>query len=178
MVARIPLILFLIPTLSGSSYTLEGWFKLNSLGGDKTLFYLVDNSGSYSDINFNGGGYVCLESKQSRQVLSIQPPTQQWFHLALCVNSSSGSCQVFVNGVALSYNNTSNTALSMPANPYAKCGNGDYGLHIGGGFHGGLVDSPILLYGHVTNVKLSNSIKYTTTFTSTYPYCLNIYIYM
>jgi hypothetical protein len=48
-------------------------------------------------------------------IKSVQPPTQQWFHLALCVDSSSGSCQVFLNGVALAYNNTSNTALSMPA---------------------------------------------------------------
>jgi hypothetical protein len=122
---------------------------------------------------FNGCGFLCLESKQSRQVLSIQPPTQQWFHLALCVVSSSGSCQVFLNGVALAYNNTSNTALSMPANSYAKCNLADYGLYIGGGYHSGLIDAPTLLNGHVSNIELSNSIKYTTSFTSTYPY----YIY-
>ena len=163
----------LVPTLSGSSYTLEGWFKLNSLGGDKTLFQLVDSTGSYSEINFNGGGYLCLQSNQSRQVLSAQPPTQQWFHLALCVNSSSGSCQVFLNGVALAYNNTSNTALVLPANSYAKCGLADYGLYLGGGYHGGLIDAPTLLNGSLSNIKLSNSIQYTTSFTSTYPY----YIY-
>jgi hypothetical protein len=166
----------LVPSLSGSSYTLEAWFKLNSLGGDKTFYQLIDNTGACVEININGGGYLCLQSNSSRQVLSVQPPTQSWFHLALCVVSSSGSCQVFLNGVALAYNNTSNTALSMPANSYAKCNLADYGLYIGGGYRSGLIDAPTLLNGHVSNIKLSNAIKYNTSFTSTYPYYIYIYI--
>lgn len=127
-----------------TTFTVEGWFYVTSLGANRTVFSLgrTDIQFYYRSASNNMAIY-----DSGAQTYSFTPNTKTWYHFAL-VRNSSNSVELFIDGVSYGSNSSSATV------------SGD--LVIGG--YGGSASESFL--GLISNVRVSNNVRYSSNFTA------------
>lgn len=135
----------IIPT---GSYTLEAWVYTTSTSQTQGIFAqgtgVGDTNRTFLGIESNGGAVWSAQIGSSAALSSFTVVPNTWTHVAMTFNGST--ITLWVNGVsagtASTSNNASNTTLQIGKN---------WGSYIWNGY--------------ISNARISNTVRYTTTFT-------------
>ena len=139
---------------AGTAFTIEAWVYLNSLSNTNNLVLAVDNPIVYLTLRSNTDIYW-YDNGSNRIASSTGLTTNQWFHIAVC-RDSSNNMNIYVNGVS-KFSGVIATNIGDASNS----------VRIGRLVHTTGGDFP----GYISNLRISNTARYTTTFTpSTTPF--------
>ena len=136
-----------------SQYTIEYWFRASSFSNGPTLVDLRSGgSANYSDYITSGGVFTVFINNGDR-IQTGALSTNTWYHIAV-VRDSSNDIKLYVNGT--------------------KTGNTYNFNGFGTGTNWYIGDNYVFassFNGHIDEVRISNTARYTTTFTpSTTPF--------
>jgi hypothetical protein len=136
-----------VPGLTGSQ-TVEFWVRPDTTGQDAVLVATGANNGWSLELNGGRPTWWMLNAANSWQVVT-HPSTLAagaWSHVALSYNATNGSAQLFVNGTP---------------GPQTTVG----ALTIGPSLFVGGVNPYGFLAGQLDELRFSNGVRYSTTFT-------------
>ena len=140
---------------STDNFTLECWIRVPNITGDKVILSSFFNGGSYNgwslELNnatvkwWNGSTFYSFNS-------SIAANT--WYHIAIV--STAGSIKMYQEGVEQTTTSSLDGNTNNTTTP----------------FYIGIIDGfSRAMNGHIDEIRVSNSVRYTTTFTpSTTPF--------
>ena len=140
---------------STDNFTLECWIRVPNITGDKVILSSFLNGGSYNgwslELNnatvkwWNGSSFYSFNS-------SIAANT--WYHIAIV--STAGSIKMYQEGVEQTTTSSLDGNTNNTTTP----------------FYIGIIDGfSRAMNGHIDEIRVSNSVRYTTTFTpSTTPF--------
>ena len=128
-----------------TDFTAEGWVYFTDLGSNRTIVTLGN-----SDIQlyYRSSSSNMAIYDTSAKTYSFTPSTHTWYHFALVRDSSDNSVELFIDGVSKG-TTTSSAVVS--------------GSLIVGGWGTSIVDP---MKGFVSNVRLSDTIRYSSNFTA------------
>jgi len=140
--------------LGSGSWTIENWIRLSALTKIATIYDFRPNNsvGNYPFLRVNTNGSVVFNANgdvitSASGVIS----TGTWYHVAVC--KSGSSTKMFVNGTQVGSTYTDNITYLAPS-PRA--------LRIGDNVFSAFAEE---MNGHMDEFRISNSARYTTTFT-------------
>jgi hypothetical protein len=138
------------------TFTIDYWVRAASTASTPTLVDLRSGAGDttgYSDYINSNGKLVVFMNNSDRITSTTTINTNTWYHIAI-VRDSSNNIKLYINGTneGSSYNFSNNMTSS-----YYRIGNN--------------IIAANGLNGHIDEIRISNSARYTTTFTpSTTPF--------
>jgi hypothetical protein len=142
----------------GSNWTIEWWHKIPE-GVDGFLSVLCQDANvpTYSGIDvYINAGSICMFNGGLN--FSEAPATRgQWNHIAIQKNSTTGIISAYINGIfrSVSGSHSGNIAPSSPMNVCIGSRTYDGGANFYGQYFN----------GQLSNIRISNTARYSTTFT-------------
>jgi hypothetical protein len=133
--------------LGTGDFTLECWYRANTLSGDDNLIEQRTGSDTAPTI-YTSGGTLFYAVGFTNRITGNALSTNTWYHIA--VSRSSGTTRMFVNGTQVGSNYTD-------SNNYICAGNTIIGNYFG---KNGSMD------GWQDEIRISNSARYTANFTA------------